>query len=382
MTMKVLMAADFPRSLREMAGGTWAAAHNLVEALIRYTDATVLTVTFRTDISAPEKLLRHGGRLEIRQYPLGRYRSLINHVGQRLQFRRVVREWRPEVVHAQGEGLYASLAVHSGRPNLYTIHGVRLKELEMQRRQLGPVRYHLWARSIREHHRKATNIVAINRYTRDAVSKLHNAHVWDIPNAVRQDLFNVGTSRDGSGRGAVLLVGGVRKRKDIMTAIATIKALCDRQLPVRLDIVGPNDDKPYLESVNNRLREYKLEECVTIHGLVDDNELRKRYECADVLLLTSLEESSPICIVEAMASGLPIVATDVGGIAEMVNGNALLCKPGDVNGLVEALATALFDQSAGTRMGQLSREIARSKWSAEAVARATYHAYKEIVRGG
>lgn len=380
--MRVLMASDFPRSVAEIRGGTWAAAHNLVDALIRCTDASVLTVTFRSDISTSERLYRHGGRLEIRQYPLGNYRGLINHAGQRWQFRRIVGEWQPDVVHAQGEGLYASLAVNCGRPNLYTIHGIRLKELEMHKGQLGRVRYLLRTHQIKAHHKKATNIVAINKYTREAINGLHNARVWEIPNAVRQDLFNLAASRDPTCGGNVLLVGGVRKRKDIMSAVAAIKTIRDLEHPVQLDIVGPNDDNAYFRTVRNYLLNNKLEESVTIHGLVDDQELKKRYENANALLLTSIEESSPICIVEAMASGLPIVSTDVGGIAEMVKDNAILCRPADVKGIAEALISVLYDEVVKERMGRLSRELARSKWSAETVARATYEAYEETVSAG
>jgi glycosyltransferase involved in cell wall biosynthesis len=151
---------------------------------------------------------------------------------------------------------------------------------------------------------------------------------------------------------------------------------------MRLDIVGPNDDVQYLNTVRSYLRDYQLEASVTIHGLVDDDQLRQRYENADIMLLTSLEESSPICVVEAMASGLPIVSTDVGGIAEMVTENAILCRSGDTNSVVHALIQILRDDARARDMGRRGQELARSKWSDEAVARATYEAYREIVRAG
>lgn len=376
--MKVLMVGEFPRSQADIRGGTWAASHNLVEALIKHTDASVATITFRMDIDAEEQLERHGGRLQIWQFPLGRYRGLINHAGQRLAFSRIVRSWKPDLVHAQGEGLYASLAVNSGLPNVYTIHGVRLRELDMQRSELGFLRYHLRARAVRSHHRKATNIIVINKYTEHAIAGLHSAKIYEIPNAVRQDFFDI---QAGGGRGEahVLLVGGVRKRKDIRTAVNAIAALRERGHAVTLEIIGPNDDPQYLQDIESLLRTMNLRDAVKIRGLVDDEQLRGCYERADVLLLTSIEESSPVCIVEAMAAALPIVSTDVGGISEMVADNAILCEVGDAPALGTALETALFDQAAKTKMVEESRHIARSKWSAEAVARATHKAYQEII---
>lgn len=373
------MASDYPRSLPEVKGGTWAAAHNLVEALIRHTTSSILAVTFRTDLERPEKMTRHDGRLEIRQYPLGNYRSLIDHWGQRRIFKRLVKVWKPDIVHAQGEGLYASLATRSGIPNVYTIHGVRLKELEMDRERLGFLRYCLWAREIRAHHAQATNIIAINEYTRNAIHGLHTARVWEIPNAVRQDLFDLRAAQDSAPEGRILLVGGVRPRKDILTATAVIKALKTKDLSVHLDIVGPND-RSYRQEVQEFIDGNAIADLVTIHGLVDDDELKRRYAAADLLLLTSLEESSPICLVEAMAAGLPIVATNVGGISEMVSDNAILCSPRDIDALSQAISDVLSDDNRRNHMSLNSRMIARTKWSAEAVALATYQAYKEIVR--
>jgi glycosyltransferase involved in cell wall biosynthesis len=381
--MKILMVADFPRSPSDIRGGTWAAAYHLVAALLQYTDASVTTVSFRRDLAREEHISLHAGRLDVRQYPLGRFRSLINHVGQRREFRRVIRETNPDVVHAQGEGFYASLAVQSGLPNVYTIHGIRLKELFMARAELGFVRYSLRKREIEAHHRKATNIITIDEYTRSAINGLHRARVWTIPNAVRQDLFDIGAKRSSaSSRGNVLLVGGVRRRKDILTALGTIRALHDRGHTVTLDIVGPGDDPAYLAAVHQFVGVHGLSAHVTIHGLIDDDCVRERYARADVLLLTSVEESSPICLVEAMAAGLPIVATNVGGIGKMVLDNAILCPSGDVKGIADALARVLSDAAARRRMSAISSEIARSKWSAETVARATYSAYEEIIRAG
>jgi glycosyltransferase involved in cell wall biosynthesis len=379
--MKVLMAADFPRSLSDVRGGTWAAALNLTEALIEHTDASIVTVSFRRDLKAPERIVRHGGRLDVRQYPLGRYGGVTRHASQRREFKRLLKETNPDIVHAQGEGFYSSLAVHSGRPHVYTIHGIRLKELRMERRQLGYLRYTLRKREIEEHHRLAKHIITINEYTKKAIEGLHNARVWEIPNAVRQDLIDLGATRVVNTVGSrVLMVGGVRPRKDIITALRTVEALRERGMPIKLDVVGPNADKDYVGSVERFIQENELAEHVTIHGLVDDDELKRRYAEADVFLLTSIEESSPICLVEAMAAGLPIVATDVGGIAEMLADNAVLCRSGDVDGIVDALASVLSSADARARMSSVSSEIARSKWSAKAVALATYSAYQEIAR--
>jgi glycosyltransferase involved in cell wall biosynthesis len=113
---------------------------------------------------------------------------------------------------------------------------------------------------------------------------------------------------------------------------------------------------------------------------VSSEELRALYRAADVFLLTSVEESSPIAIVEAMAAGKPIVATDVGGVSEMVASgeNGTICSAGDDDGIGRAVSEIVRDRELRERFGEASRERATARWSARAVALATYDAYAEI----
>jgi glycosyltransferase involved in cell wall biosynthesis len=105
------------------------------------------------------------------------------------------------------------------------------------------------------------------------------------------------------------------------------------------------------------------------------------YLKCDVFLLTSLEESSPISIVEAMAVGKPVVSTDVGGVSEIVEDgrNGFLADIGDYRKLAESIIKIVNDRNMRAKFGAASSEIAMRDWSSQAVAAKTYKMYQEIL---
>jgi glycosyltransferase involved in cell wall biosynthesis len=374
------MLSDFPRNRSEITGGVDSAAYNLVDALATYTDASVTALAFGHGVSAPETHDLVDGRVRLIRVPQEEHglNTVSRYYRQRKVVGRIIETERPDLVHAQSEGFYATLAVHSGLPNVYTVHGVGLKEVELQRDRVGALRSFLRANMIRAHHRRATHIIAINNYTQNAVAPLHHARVWLIPNAVDESFFELDAGQVEPGR--ILIVGGVSLRKDTATALRSLRRALADVPDLRLDIVGPIVPE-YEVTLRAQLDDPRLAGHVHVHGLVSSEELRALYETADIFLLTSVEESSPIAIVEAMAAGKPIVATDVGGVAEMIEAgvNGTVCPVGDDEAIAGALVRLSLERELRDRFGAASRTLAAARWSARAVARATYDAYTEIV---
>ena len=380
--IKLLMLCNYPLNTSEIFGGTSAAAYNLVQALVKYKDIEITTLSFWPGIKSNQFLTDSNSRIKIYRFPLrDKFSNLINHIDKRYIFKKILKKELPDIVHAQGEGMFTNLAVNSGLPNVFTIHGARLKELEMDRRSLGYIRYFLHKRLILNVYKKASNIVAINEYTKTYAANLHNARIWVIKNAVDEVFFDL-YNQEKPDIGNILLVGGVRKRKDIITALKTVDNILKENINVTLNIVGPVDSEYNIE-VNEFINHKNLKNNVIIHGLISADNLMNLYKKTDVFLLTSIEESSPISLVEAMAAGKPIVSTNVGGISEMVknNRNAFLLNIKDDNNIAKSIQRIVGDRKLRKKLGTESNKIAINSWSAKAVALDTYKMYTEIVNG-
>jgi glycosyltransferase involved in cell wall biosynthesis len=97
---------------------------------------------------------------------------------------------------------------------------------------------------------------------------------------------------------------------------------------------------------------------VTFVGFEPEDAVRRRLAGADILVLPSFAEDVPVCLMEAMASGLPVVATSVGGVTELVEhgSSGLVVRPGDVGSLTEAISRLVKDALLRGALGRAARQ--------------------------
>ncbi len=105
------------------------------------------------------------------------------------------------------------------------------------------------------------------------------------------------------------------------------------------------------------------------------------YNLADAFVLPSYSESFPMTVLEAMSCGLPVIATDVGGIPEMIdsNRNGLLFQPGNFKGLSASLHKVLGDRKFAQRLGETARAKVCSELSATKMASSTAEMYRKVL---
>jgi glycosyltransferase involved in cell wall biosynthesis len=176
--------------------------------------------------------------------------------------------------------------------------------------------------------------------------------------------------RGAGGEGlSLLLVGHWTPRKGILDGLAALARL---PVSIALDLVGEQDrDLAYAARVRAALDDPALAGRVRVHGRVSDDVLAGMFADADALILPSTHEGYGMVLAEALAAGLPIVATRVGAVAEVVRDGfeAELVPPGDVGALTRAVERLLADPDERRRRSALARERARTlpRWS-ESVA--------------
>ena len=151
----------------------------------------------------------------------------------------------------------------------------------------------------------------------------------------------------------VLIVGRLSREKDHLTLLEAIHRLRATIMP-HLVIVGEGPERPRIEE---RVRHLGLGEYVTFTGQRSSAE--PWYGIADVAVLSSLSEGSPNALLEAMATRVPVVATAVGGVVEIVahEESALLVDPGDPGGMSAAIARLLTEPGLADRLTKRSREL-------------------------
>jgi glycosyltransferase involved in cell wall biosynthesis len=173
-----------------------------------------------------------------------------------------------------------------------------------------------------------------------------------------------------AGAGALLCVAAVTPGKGhdvLLDALAPMAGL-----PWHCRCVGSLDRDPaFAEALGRRVREVGLADRVCFSGPRTGADLDRSYVAADVLVLASRAEAYGMVVTEALARGLPVVATDVGGVPEAlgrgVDGTppGLLVPPGDAVALGDALRTWLGDADLRRRLRRAAHErrASLSRWS-------------------
>jgi L-malate glycosyltransferase len=195
-----------------------------------------------------------------------------------------------------------------------------------------------------------------------------------VPNPVDTELFRPGTSATGPAR--MIAVAALQPAKGIAQLLDAVQAL-DRS-DFTLDVVG---DGPNRAEYERKVRSAGLGDRVSFHGAQPKPAVAALMGAADFLVLPSLGETFSVAVIEAMACGLPVVATRVGGVPELVDADTgLLVEPGSAEALAAGIER-MIDGHSDYRPGPI-RERAVSRYSLDAVGDAWSAVYRSVLRRG
>lgn len=163
-------------------------------------------------------------------------------------------------------------------------------------------------------------------------------------------------------------VANFKKVKNQMHLLKAFRALSDTHRNIKLLFVGKGfegDPENTENEIRRYISEHRMEKKVILLGYRSD--IPALLKCMDMFCLTSRMEGLPICLIEAMAAGLPIVGTDIEGIRSVVlnDVNGFLVPPGDMGDLERRLYLLAEEPALRCRMGQAGKKMAESRYSLE-----------------
>jgi polysaccharide biosynthesis protein PelF len=256
-----------------------------------------------------------------------------------------------------------------GTPILLTEHGIYLREayLAAIRNEASPAAR--WTAS-----RVSRGLSRLAYAYADRVSPVTEANaVWEqefgVDPQVISTIYNgvvVPPSRENPPRERmVVAVGRIDPLKDIKTMLRTAAMVLDADPLARFTHYGPTpiENDEYAQECFKLHAELELGDRFVFAGATDDP--YGVVARADIALLTSISEGSPITVLEAMASGRPVVATAVGGVPEAVEGCGFTARPGDSEALAAGVLRLLNDPELADALGQLAYERAEDVFGHE-----------------
>jgi glycosyltransferase involved in cell wall biosynthesis len=291
----------------------------------------------------------------------------------------LARERRYDIVHVHWPMPMVLLGWAARRahrmPMVTTFYGIELRWVQSR------LPFLKWL--VRRAARTSSQAVAISSYTARELRKFADVPIEVIPYTAELPPPAAATaSREGDR--SILFVGRLIERKGVHHLVRALGMLRHRTA-ARLVVIGDGPERPRLEQL---AREVGVAEHVDFRGRVSDEDLRRAYAGADVFVLPSVldarqdTEGLGVVLLEAMNYSVPVIASDIGGITDIVQHErtGILVPPGDERVLADALSRVLTDSELSRTLGEAGRQRLHDAFSWDRIVAQWEEVYTRVRR--
>ncbi|MDJ0774219.1 MAG: glycosyltransferase family 4 protein [Mastigocoleus sp. MO_167.B18] len=285
---------------------------------------------------------------------------------------KTIRKFKPDVVttHSSKAGILGRLASKlTNTPCVFTAHGWAFTEgIPEPSRSI-----YQWIERLTEP--LADKIICVSE--RDRIiginSGIRSDKLLTVHNGMPEISNELKASQNSSDDIKIFMVARFDKQKDHLTLIKAFQTISGAQL----NLVG---DGPNFEEIKNYVNQIGIPERVNFLGFRDN--VAEILPQADIFTLISNWEGFPLTIIEAIRAGLPVVASDVGGVAEAIidGSTGYLIPRGDVEVLRNRLQKLVEDEKLRKDMGNLARQRYESEFTFQHMFEKTFEVYEKVLR--
>lgn len=283
------------------------------------------------------------------------------------KLRKIIREYSPDVIHTHiGALKYAFLAsVGMKTQVVHTVHSVAQQECG----RVPQILNKLFLKT------KRLTMVALSQIIAETTHEVYRLPLEQIPvvfNGVPLEKCKVKTDWSLHDPISIAHVAGFRSMKNHTELIRAVRLLVDRGYKVNLDLYGDGDERAKIEQC---ILGNGLQDVVIIHGFCED--VTGYLHESDLFVLPSLYEGISLSVIEAMGTGLPVVASAVGGLPDMITDgeDGLLCEP-LAESIAEKIEMLIVDEELRSRLGQNAMQSVK-RFSAESMLQGYMEVYQQ-----
>lgn len=318
-----------------------------------------------------------GVNVEAINLPLGRIPGFIfNIIGQKaflFLYKKIVSKYGyPDIIHGHFIGSGYRVAQLYGRvssPLVVTEHfsGLNSENINSTLMKMGQYTYN-----------RVDKVIAVSSHLANNLKNKFKINPIVIPNIVDLEIFKYDKAIKESKKDkyfGLISVGNLVKNKGMHLLIEAFHKTFNKNNGVVLNIYG---DGPEKEQLMKNIKEFNLEKQVFLHGAVDRHVIAEKLKTSECFVLASKLETFGVAYLEALASGLPVIATECGGPSDFINqSNGITIKTEDVDELSRALEymyknIGFFDSE------KISENICAS-YSPQVIGSALEDIYKDLI---
>jgi glycosyltransferase involved in cell wall biosynthesis len=360
---------------------------NLADALATRDDIDLHIVAASAAVSANQTVRRNGIEFSVVRHAVpftcrGFSRHLrldlwSRYAYLRWQLRRVVQRLQPDVIHVHGtEYGYGLAALDTGVPTIVSIQGIVSLLAQMSPTSAFRLQALIEQRVIAN----TPYVGCRTEWAADFVRDVNPAAtVYQMNEAINDVFFR--NSGEPAGTQRIVMVGEIVRRKGVEEAIEAMPLVVSAFPSATLAIVGPGGSESYVDGLKERTRSLGIDANVEWLGFRPASEIAALHAGAVLLIHPSHIDNSPNAVAEAMASGLAVIASKVGGIPSMIEHDVtgLLVEPRSHIHLAEAIIALLRDEPKRRRLAGNARKVALERHLPANTAEQTMRVYRDII---
>jgi glycosyltransferase involved in cell wall biosynthesis len=375
-TLKIAILTQYPLDSENIRGGVESSMIGLIKELKKFDDLQLHVVTSTKFINTDKVV--YDGNLTIHYLSSPKFPQLFTSLTfDQYKLKRKIWEINPDLVNAHMTApIYGFPALKTKYPVILTVHGVVSEEANTWGGLLGLVKRKIFVPMENYTLNKAKSIVTVSPYVAKKIKNKCNGNIHIIPNGINSERFKI---ENNAVDNRLLVVGGIEPRKGLINLLTAITIVKKENPFVKLHIVGKVRDKQYFNSLINYVKQNSLQNQVIFKGPLSDEELNAEYSECSIFVFPSREESQGIVLLEAMATGKAVVATNIGGIPYVVENyvTGRLVEYGDIQELAKAINTLIGDKNLRQMFGTNGQKRAKLFLNEE-ISTNYYKLYKDV----
>jgi glycosyltransferase involved in cell wall biosynthesis len=242
-----------------------------------------------------------------------------------------------------------------------------------------------WWRSETTHYRqieaarKSKTVIAISKFMMKKIKK-YNKNVTYIPNGVDTNLFKPISFSKKKLKSTILSVGGITEQKGLIYLAKVMPKIVKNNNEIKWIHVGPGNNlkNPYYKLLTDFIKKENLSSNIIFTGPIPLKKLVWYYQNASLFVLPSLWEGMPLVVLEAISSGLPIVASDIAGVNDLLS-KEFLVKTKESKAMTKKILWLITDKKKLKNIGMKNRIDAEANYSWHEVSKKLLDVYRKTI---
>lgn len=372
---------------REVVQHSASWIHSLSEQLALNDDIELHIITHSQLINQSQTIKKNGIYFHVIQYsfPFTKrgfpwylpFDKLTGYYSFKRKARKIINEIQPHILHVHGtEGGYFTPTTKTNIPCIISIQGIINEFVKVVPDISSYLQIPFENHAIMKGKYFGCRTIFDSNYVK---KKNSNAIIFDLPEAMNEVFFQrQWKAHEGL---TLIFVGSVNKRKGIVDLIHAVGKLKNSFSSIKLKIIG-SGTKIYIRYLNKIIVNYNLNSNILWLGSKSPKEVAAELITSNIFVLPTLMDNSPNSLAEAMAIGMPCIATKVGGIPSMIEDrhDGMLFEKHDIDGLVNIIQLLTNDIELQDKLSQNARAKAFERNYPPNVVKKYVEVYKSLIK--